>query len=427
MNLTIRNIGKIKSADIKFDGITVVAGQNDTGKSTIGEVLGSFFTTFSNLDYKINYYRYREIKRIVVAFFHEYAHKPYNLNKKRIDDFVNKLCNSENKFQKIDSFISEFTQTFDIVDFNRENFYSSLEKILKYSDEDISRSITSSLFTAALDGKLHSVYTKEDAIITVIIKNIKSIISFNGNGLNELNIPLHINNTATYINNPFCINQLESDIHGKNYFEDDLLYKLTNSVTDDFDESKNIPFWKNEEPVAKLRMNEFLGESAETLNSVVPGKLLYTDKYVYKTENGEDIDVASLSTGMKSFMIIKQLLEKNQLREKDILILDEPEIHLHPEWQLKYARLIVLLQKEYNLTVLITTHSSTFLEAIDLYSQKYKISEKCNYYISKVTESDKMVTFQDVKNNLAVVYKELVTPSIALLRLKESLNESEAN
>lgn len=31
------------------------------------------------------------------------------------------------------------------------------------------------------------------------------------------------------------------------------------------------------------------------------------------------------------------MLEKNTLKEKDILILDEPEIRLNPKWQLLYA------------------------------------------------------------------------------------------
>lgn len=39
------------------------------------------------------------------------------------------------------------------------------------------------------------------------------------------------------------------------------------------------------------------------------------------------------------------LLEGGVLRKKDILILDEPEIHLHSEWQIIYAELIVVLQK----------------------------------------------------------------------------------
>lgn len=53
MELSIKNIGKIANADIKLNGITVVAGENNTGKSTIGKVLYSYFSSCYNLDSQI--------------------------------------------------------------------------------------------------------------------------------------------------------------------------------------------------------------------------------------------------------------------------------------------------------------------------------------------------------------------------------------
>ena len=39
MRMTIEGIGKVSSATVPLDGITVVAGENNTGKSTIGKAL----------------------------------------------------------------------------------------------------------------------------------------------------------------------------------------------------------------------------------------------------------------------------------------------------------------------------------------------------------------------------------------------------
>ena len=39
MVLKIENIGIVKKAEIKLKGITLIAGQNDSGKSTVGKVL----------------------------------------------------------------------------------------------------------------------------------------------------------------------------------------------------------------------------------------------------------------------------------------------------------------------------------------------------------------------------------------------------
>ena len=56
-------------------------------------------------------------------------------------------------------------------------------------------------------------------------------------------------------------------------------------------------------------------------------------------DSSKDIDVASLSTGLKAFVILKQLLINGNVQDKDVIVLDEPEIHLHPEWQLLYAEI----------------------------------------------------------------------------------------
>ena len=87
---------------------------------------------------------------------------------------------------------------------------------------------------------------------------------------------------------------------------------------------------------------------------------------------------------------------KGAIGEKDVLILDEPEIHLHPEWQVKYAELIVQLQKAFSLTILLTSHSPDFVEAIRLYSKKYGIERNLNGYISEVQPSSGTVTMKKI-------------------------------
>ena len=39
MRLEIQNINKIKEADFALNGLTVIVGENDMGKSTIGSIL----------------------------------------------------------------------------------------------------------------------------------------------------------------------------------------------------------------------------------------------------------------------------------------------------------------------------------------------------------------------------------------------------
>ncbi|MDR2360405.1 MAG: ATP-binding protein [Oscillospiraceae bacterium] len=98
------------------------------------------------------------------------------------------------------------------------------------------------------------------------------------------------------------------------------------------------------------------------------------------------LDISQISAGMKTFVILQTLLLNGSVKEGSIIIFDEPEVHLHPNWQLLFAEILVMLQKEFKLTILLTTHSPYFIRAIQVYSAKYSLTDKCVYYLA---ESDR--------------------------------------
>ena len=70
MELTLRNIGKIDEASITINGITIIAGENNTGKSTVGRALYCIFNAFHNIDDKINelFYNYWTVAAALIIF-----------------------------------------------------------------------------------------------------------------------------------------------------------------------------------------------------------------------------------------------------------------------------------------------------------------------------------------------------------------------
>ena len=65
MKLSLRNIGKIDEATVEIDGITIIAGENNTGKSTVGRALFSVFNSFCGIDGKIKLERIKSVEGII--------------------------------------------------------------------------------------------------------------------------------------------------------------------------------------------------------------------------------------------------------------------------------------------------------------------------------------------------------------------------
>ena len=103
------------------------------------------------------------------------------------------------------------------------------------------------------------------------------------------------------------------------------------------------------------------------------------------------------------------MLLNGSLTDGSVLILDEPEIHLHPKWQLVFAEIIVMLQKEFDMHILINTHSPYFLDAIEVYSSKHEIADKCKYYLAEVLD-DEMSVMSDVSDDTERIYEKLSNP-----------------
>ena len=159
----------------------------------------------------------------------------------------------------------------------------------------------------------------------------------------------------------------------------------------------------------------------DSINKIIPGEIYLSEGGLSYLYNQKRLDAKNLSTGIKTFAVLKRLILGGYISTKGIVILDEPEIHLHPEWQLVLAELIILLQKEFSLHILITTHSPYFLNAIEVYVAKHNINNKCKYYLSKFVEDSESVTFDDVSNEIDLIYKKLVKPLQKLENLRYRL------
>ena len=95
----------------------------------------------------------------------------------------------------------------------------------------------------------------------------------------------------------------------------------------------------------KRVFNQKLDEFLDKINSLIEGCIYYDieeGEFLFK-KDGNTYHMKNTASGVKQIGILQILLSNRLLNENSFLIMDEPEINLHPEWQVKFAKLIVLL------------------------------------------------------------------------------------
>ena len=96
------------------------------------------------------------------------------------------------------------------------------------------------------------------------------------------------------------------------------------------------------------------------------------------------------ASGIKSLGILQLLDRSGEFNKNLLLVLDEPEVHLHPEWQVEYAKLLVQLVKR-GVRVLVTSHSPYLIEALNKFSKEERIGEDVKFYLSKLKTNGKAI------------------------------------
>ena len=300
MKLRLENIGMIKEATVKLNGLTVIAGENDTGKSTVGKALFAV----------VNYHQ---------AMFD-----------KREDDALN-----------------DYYWIFG------EPFNPANNCIALTVD---SHTIEYEKFIWELPDPIDTVFVEAPLVwnFVTLRKQIALVESQYKIGLDF----------------PFLMR--------------DLIFKLeVKSKTNGLDIFKNI-------------------------EHIIHGQIRQDEKgdfFFYK--NGKKINLQNTATGIKQFGTLQVLSKNGHLDEHTVLILDEPEVHLHPKWQLEMAKVIVELVKN-GVKVLVNSHSPYMIEALKRYSDQKEIAQQTDFYLAEkgtIKQID-----EDNAKTLVEIYEKLSEP-----------------
>ena len=255
-----------------------------------------------------------------------------------------------------------------------------------------------SSFQGVFNRQINSLYrVGEEAKVDLLIKDTITSLSFQQNDLISYSSNISLINKAIYYSSPLVIDFIDGwrypDVLMRNLCR--LLVNYGDAVTDD----QNL--------FAQSIQQGRLEGVIQKIKSVIPGQLVRDGRNnaLQLPNCSEPVNLKNLSTGIKAFMVLKMLIEASIINRRDVVILDEPEIHLHPTWQLVYAEIIVLLQKEFDLSVVITTHSNFFLDAIETYTKKYQTYDKLHLYLSELKDGG--VEMCEVTNSAEAIYSKM--------------------
>lgn len=408
MIFKIKNFGKIAEANIKLDGITVICGNNNTGKSTVGKALFSFFNALTDYKNKIDAQKNSKLR----AAIRNYAADPMDLPVKVLypENSMDFISEHDNHFS-LDE-VKEFLELSYGVKLPKDRLVSLVE-YLNTPEIDILNEYVYRYITNVMNGQVKNAYSSSNShcLISGEFNDFTNTIKIRKQYcICELDEP--IEHSAYYINTPFSLDSLNEHrmaIFGSNPMSRNIVDTILQAQAEiNEDSMTNI--------LDTVLNKKELDDVRSIIKKAYSGDTIIDHGRYFYIENGIPFDFRNISTGLKSFAIIERLLETGVLKKKDVLILDEPEIHLHSEWQIIYAELIVILQKTFDLTILLVTHSFQFLESLNFFMKKYEISDKGNYYMPESTE--KGIIMKSFDNNSDELKKNLSAGSVKLANLE---------
>ena len=377
MKIDIENIGIIKKASLEIKGISLIAGKNDSGKSTVGKILYSILRSYNISDseieeYKINYF-YSNIQSL---FRHISRYTEPNIAYS--NNFINKYLEQYEFFDIPDFEINIKNLKKINSDSSGSDFYFKIE-YLKYFFEEF------------FPNGIKNVYS-DDIYSKIKIDNF--YLEFANNIL--LNNPKDsfylLPKDVIYIESPHQLEKENSVFGNSKSFENYLYNKVTNRTEKIFSKKINA------------------GEILENIKSIIKGSVsvenigTFNSNLTYEKKN-YNFEFEKIATGIKTFGIIELLLKNSSINEDTLLIIDEPEVHLHPSWQVKFAELLVLISKNINVQILLSSHSPYFIEALQSYSEKYDYTDQVNFYFAD--NDDYLYSNIYNSNNLSEVYDSI--------------------
>lgn len=181
-----------------------------------------------------------------------------------------------------------------------------------------------------------------------------------GNLLHDPNLENTITNNATYLDNQLRKNQYPQ------FKEQSVLQ---------YRKLENLTLKEIEKTVALRNDHTYTFDTVvnkiNTLLSNIEVRRTDTDFEIFKKGTNDKVASNSISSGESELISLGieclYFDKKSVAGQTNILLIDEPDVHLHPDLQVRFSHFIKDLVRDSNFIVIIATHSTAFLGALSDY------------------------------------------------------------
>lgn len=429
-SISVKGVRSVKDAEIDLNGITVLAGENGCGKTTISKLLYLFVKTSVNFDSIVDELYSKEISFLASLLEDLLPQK----NSAKVIPSGEIGFHEINAALKIpDTYYSEkylYIVLIPRIEFVRQKYE---DKTFTIADSDFTR-----LF------QIYEEHVKRGASknITGLLNDFESYAKEIGQKISELKTK-HRHVIFDYQFLKYLNEDIDARFYSVKEYGADLINKESDVITLQksfsdviyidvptvFDVDFNQPSTRNsitsDLRTALYDEKEFKGngEIDEIISDILNGQIsrgddLFAKIFWYTSKTGKSIPLSQAASGVKCFAVLERLYATGHIGKNTLLIVDEPEVHLHPKWIVEYARVLVLIQKYLHTTILIASHNPDMVSAIKYISAKEKISESTTFYVAEEIDSEDFgrYRFKNLGTNIEGIFSSF---NIALDRINQ--------
>lgn len=152
-----------------------------------------------------------------------------------------------------------------------------------------------------------------------------------------------------------------------------------------------------------LHLEELMGGALDMPKD--PTEAVHGEQWQFSFRGNQKIPISECADGVRSIAAILMLDKCGLLQSDSLLIIDEPEVHLHPQWVVEMARVLVYLAKSRKVRVFVTTHSPDMVHALRDFAENDGLASNTRFYLAKEDGEQKgQFRYEDLGMNIGPIF-----------------------